>query len=309
MYERPQSITRAHVEEFKSALLNRPPRVVVEAKLARCIAGYGGNAERWRERASGSVGRRTVAAALALLSSLLSFAIELRGATYNAAAGVKKRSGDRSAKVDAAHVLTVAETRRLIEATPDEHRPLVRFAVETGLREAELFGLQWGDLDFGSGLVRVRRQRRRGDFAELKTAHSQRVVPLTAGLISELKRWRLACPISEADLVFPNRSGRPHSSSNFLKRLFYPAFGRAGFERAELTTTRFRFHQLRHTFATQRWPQASQSRKCRATLGTPRSRSRSASMLTYCLAATTRRAPSSLTSTRAPCRTEKVKQL
>ena len=148
-------------------------------------------------------------------------------------------------------MLTVTEMRRLIEATPEEHRPLVKFAVATGVREAELFGLQWGDVDLAAGLVRVQRQWRRGDFTELETADSQRVVPLTADLVAELNRWRLRCPISEVDLVFPNQRGRPHSSSNFLKRVFYPAFGRAGFERAELGATRFRFHQLRHTFAIQ----------------------------------------------------------
>jgi len=102
-----------------------------------------------------------------------------------------------------------------------------------------------------AGMVRVRRQWQRGAFAELKTAHSQRTVPLTSGLVADLKRWRLACPNGDLDLVFPSPRGRPLSASNFLKRVFYSAFERAGFERAELTSARFRFHQLRQTFATQ----------------------------------------------------------
>lgn len=51
--------------------------------------------------------------------------------------------------------------------------------------------------------------------------------------------------------MLPSPRRRPLSAWNFLKRVFYPAFERAGFERAELTLSRFRLHQLRHTFATQ----------------------------------------------------------
>jgi len=258
MYLRPafgprpvRDLTRADVEDLKAALIDQPPPAVVAARLARYVAAYGVNEDRWRTRAARPVGRRTVAAVLALLSDMLEFGIEVKATTFNAAKRVKKRGSVRSAKVDAAHVLTVEEARRLIAVTPAHYRTLVRFAVETGLREAELFGLQWGDLDLRGALVNVRRQWRRGTFAELKTTNSQRIVPLTPGLVTDLKRWRLACPKAGLDLVFPNPVGRPISPSNFLSRVYYPAFERAGFERVELGAARFRFHQLRHTYATQ----------------------------------------------------------
>lgn len=54
--------------------------------------------------------------------------------------------------------------------------------------------------------------------------------------------WRLACPICQYDLVFPNLDGRPMSHANLLQRGFYPALKRAGLRR-------IRFHDLRHTFA------------------------------------------------------------
>jgi integrase len=257
MYLRPffgsrrvRDLVRADVDALKTALLTSPPPAVVAARIARYVAAYGADEIRWRARAVKPVGRRTVAAALALLSSLFAYAIDARETTHNPAAAVKKRS-TTSRPMDPARVLTVAEARRLIEATTARHRTLIRFAVETGLRQAELFGLQWGDVDLAAGLVRVRRQWKRGAFADLKTTNSQRTVPLTPGLVSELKRWRLACPNGDLDLVFPNDEGRALCASNFLHRVFYPAFAKAGFERAELTRSRFRFHDLRHTFATQ----------------------------------------------------------
>jgi hypothetical protein len=60
--------------------------------------------------------------------------------------------------------------------------------------------------------------------------------------LKELKVWRLACPDSPYDLVFPNRDGRPMSYRNLIARGFRPALKRAGIRR-------IRFHDLRHTFA------------------------------------------------------------
>jgi len=54
--------------------------------------------------------------------------------------------------------------------------------------------------------------------------------------------WRLACPNSPYDLIFPNLNGQPMSHSNLMTRGFHPALKRAGIRR-------IRFHDLRHTFA------------------------------------------------------------
>jgi integrase len=65
---------------------------------------------------------------------------------------------------------------------------------------------------------------------------------LAPELIKELKKWRLACPPSELDLVFPNTIGRPENAAGMLYRSFFPALTLA-------KLPRIRFHQLRHTFA------------------------------------------------------------
>lgn len=61
-------------------------------------------------------------------------------------------------------------------------------------------------------------------------------------MITELKKWKLACPKSELDLVFPNEEGKPIDHHNMVKRYFIPVLEAAG-----LPT--IRFHDLRHTFA------------------------------------------------------------
>ena len=58
-----------------------------------------------------------------------------------------------------------------------------------------------------------------------------------------MKEWRLACPHSELNLVFPNSNGNYQSADNLAKRRFLPALNRAGIDK-------IRFHDLRHTVGT-----------------------------------------------------------
>jgi integrase len=60
--------------------------------------------------------------------------------------------------------------------------------------------------------------------------------------MSELKRWKLACPRNEHDLIFPNEQGQPVNYSNIINRHFLPALRAAGLPK-------IRFHDLRHTYA------------------------------------------------------------
>ena len=61
-------------------------------------------------------------------------------------------------------------------------------------------------------------------------------------MMTELKKWKLACPKCDLDLVFPNDAGGVIDDSSMLRRHFHPAFKRANLPR-------IRFHDLRHTYA------------------------------------------------------------
>ena len=60
--------------------------------------------------------------------------------------------------------------------------------------------------------------------------------------MTELKRWKIACPPSKLDLIFPNTNGNPLDHGNMLSRHFYPALKQANLHK-------IRFHDLRHTYA------------------------------------------------------------
>jgi integrase len=81
---------------------------------------------------------------------------------------------------------------------------MISFAVFTGCRVGEILGAAWSHIDWKSGQFHVRRAFREGQFQEPKTRTSYRRLTLPTFLLKELKVWRLACPNSPHDLVFPN---------------------------------------------------------------------------------------------------------
>src|SRR4051794_320772 len=133
---------------------------------------------------------------------------------------------------------------------PDDHlgpvlRVLVLTAAMTGLRQGELLGLRWRDIDWGAQRVRVRQAWARGEFTTGKSELStRRSVPLADRLVAELDAWsRRSIYTAEDDLVFAHPLlGSPLDASKVSKR-FKRACRDAG-------VRVIRFHDLRHTFAT-----------------------------------------------------------
>jgi integrase len=83
----------------------------------------------------------------------------------------------------------------LLEAARgDRLEALYVLALSTGLREGELLGLCWADVDPGRGLLRVRQQLSRTrdglTFSQPKTDKSRRSVRLTPAAVEALARHR-----------------------------------------------------------------------------------------------------------------------
>jgi integrase len=134
--------------------------------------------------------------------------------------------------------------------SPDVLGPVVRVvilaAATTGLRQSELLGLRWRDIDWESQRVRVRNTFVRGEHSSAGKSElsTRRSVPLASRLARELERWsRRTAYDNDGDLVFAHPSkGTPLDGSKLTKR-FKAACVDAGVRPV-------RFHDLRHTFAT-----------------------------------------------------------
>jgi integrase len=75
--------------------------------------------------------------------------------------------------------------------------PVAYTAINTGLRQAELLGLRWRDIDLDMLSISVSRvlYKRRGVYQikEPKTIHSRRRLSMTPKLAIFLREYRLEC--------------------------------------------------------------------------------------------------------------------
>jgi len=194
---------------------------------------------------------RTVAKHHRLLSQTLKYAVRQGYLGRNPCELVDSPSW----KGKAMRTLTPGEVEVLFErAEGNYYYPVVYTAVSTGLRQAELLGLRWRDidLDFLSISVSQVLYKRRGvcEFKEPKTAHSRRRVAMTPKLALYLREYRtereaiyreLGKDLTLDDLVFTSIEGKPLDPC-VLTHNFTRMARRAGLEG-------IRFHDLRHTFA------------------------------------------------------------
>lgn len=133
--------------------------------------------------------------------------------------------------------------------------PIV-LAVFTGMRRGEILGLRWQDVDFEArtAVVRQTMEQTKGSitFKAPKTSKSRRTIALPDAAIAVLRRHRaaqaeerirLGPAYLEHDLVLAKKRGDPWNA-NSIHTLFRGIVRRAGIGHV-------RFHDLRHTHATQ----------------------------------------------------------
>lgn len=152
--------------------------------------------------------------------------------------------------------LSDAQVRSFLSfAEGNRFKVLYWLAVTTGLRQGELLGLKWSDMDWVNRRLRIVRQLQRLSgglvFSEPKSAAGRRVIVLGVGTLEKLRNQQdlqfeelrsAGESWVENDLIFPSTSGTPMDPSNL-----YHGF-KALLKTAGLPD--IRFHDLRHTAAT-----------------------------------------------------------
>ena len=121
--------------------------------------------------------------------------------------------------------LTDGQEASLLEKLPEKYHSIVKVAINTGVRQGELLRLRWADLDWNVGVMTIH---------ETKIGESRRI-PLNSvvqKILAHIKEHTLPAP---EDCVFP-------LDRRYLRRVFERAVIAAGL-------APFRFHDLRHTFA------------------------------------------------------------
>ncbi|NIO20521.1 MAG: tyrosine-type recombinase/integrase [Candidatus Aenigmarchaeota archaeon] len=167
----------------------------------------------------------TVNRYMALLKNLFNKAIVWGKCKHNPVRGINQFK-----EIHRIRFLTEEEEGRLKSAFPDRYWPWVEVALHTGLRQSEQFQLRWENVNFQTRIITIPRSKDGG------TRHipiNDQVMEILGTFPSRLRtQW-----------VFPSSTGKtPMNARNFVQRVFYPAL-----RKAEIKD--FRWHDLRHTFA------------------------------------------------------------
>jgi integrase len=154
--------------------------------------------------------------------------------------------------------LSPEQTKRFLEAASGERfEALYVLAIHTGLRQGELLGLRWEDVDLEAGTLCVKHtlsgaEEGRPVLGTPKTTKSRRTVGLTGTAVEALRRHRALQDEERSrmgplwhntGLVFRSTTSTPVNRHNLMNRSFRPLFEKAGLPQST------RFHDLRHTAA------------------------------------------------------------
>ena len=129
----------------------------------------------------------------------------------------------------------------------DYLRPLIVLAMNCGCRRGELFHLEWGDIDFPKRTLTVR--------PEIAKNGRRRTLPLNGTAHDLLTSWRKQT--GGKAFVFPNRKSQPFTT---IKTVWLKLMRDAGIKD-------FRFHDLRHEFASRLAQSGTDLNTIRALLG------------------------------------------
>jgi len=190
------------------------------------------------ERVSSGLKPATVQKAVILLKTMLKHAVEWDYLRTNPAQNVKPPRREH-VEMD---FLTPEEIRVFLEAVEPRWYPLFFTAIFTGMRLGELLALQWSDIDWHGGTIRVRRSVWRGQFQEPKSRRSVRTIGMSPRLAAVLMDHKVNAPWSEHNLAFCTVDGGIIDQANLRHRVFEPTLTIAGLRK-------MRIHDLRHTYA------------------------------------------------------------
>jgi len=190
----------------------------------------------WRKAAT--VRTATINKEIAILKAALSKAVEYGLISDNPMRGyrLEKENNQRT------RFLEGSEFYRLINAAHPDLVPILKMARYTGMRQGEILGLQWGDVDLKRGFAHLRHTK----------SGESRMVPLSTEVVDMLSKT----PLSERQgYIFRHKSHDPiraikvpHDGTAQLKRQgwlmeeFRKAVRIAGI-------SDFRGHDLRHSWA------------------------------------------------------------
>lgn len=152
------------------------------------------------------VGNKTLSNIQSCLRSALNDAVDEEILELNPLAGWTYARKEAPAREDDVDPFTPEEQRAILAAATGQARNLIQFALWTGMRTSELVALDWGDVDWLRGEIRVSKamtQAGGGEAEVTKTTSGRRSIKLLAPAMEALKAQKAFTFLADAE-VFQN---------------------------------------------------------------------------------------------------------
>lgn len=211
--KRLHEISRADLLAFRADISKRP--------------GHGG----------GSLSNKRINKIMSILASVLNEGCDRHGVT-SPSRMIKPLKQKRTEVFP----FTLDEVNLILEKVRKDYRSYLTVRMFTGLRTGEADGLQWDDIDFERGVIRIDRTHSRDGDGDTKTEGSRRFITMVpavqSALTDHVTTKRADCP-----WVFHSKHGLPVDAVNFTNRVWYPLLRHLGLKKRPP-------YQMRHTAAT-----------------------------------------------------------
>ena len=144
----------------------------------------------------------------------------------------------RVQKTDPAWITKDIQTK-VLSCVPFEHKPVIEFLIETGLRPAEVRALKWKNVE--KDCIHIKAGFSNGIFREITKTKNQWSIPMLKRIKEILNRIPRSL---QTDFVFWHGKNKPYSEKK-VRYVWYEACEKAGVDRIKL------YQGTRHSFASQ----------------------------------------------------------
>ncbi len=170
------------------------------------------------------ISKTTINRELALFRNILNKAVEWGDLSINPLVGIKIMFPERPKE----RILTIEELNTLISMAGENLRRQLIIALNTGMRKGEILNLRWSAVNLKEKFLETRSKTK-----------NIRIIPMNDEVYNLLSRLSLGG--NGQDYVFTNpKTGRPYQDNKSSWRILLERTG----------IKDFRFHDLRHCFAT-----------------------------------------------------------
>lgn len=195
--------------------------------------------------ATRTVSNKTLTNLQSCLRSALNDAVDDEFLEINLLAGWNYRNRETLKEDDDIDPFTTDEQAAILAALSPDRRPQIQFSFWTGLRPSELIALEWGDIDWVVGEIRIVRAKTRAAVSpeSPKTASGRRTIKLLGPAREALLKQKALTFLGGGVIFRHPVSGQPWAHSDEIRKLLWtPATKKAG--------VRYRRqYQTRHTYA------------------------------------------------------------